>query len=153
MATPKYYYPLAACKPGRKAGFTLFELMVTVAVVGILAAVAYPSYRDQVLRSGRSEAKAALADAVARQEKFLLNNKTYTDSLGADGLNMNAATESGHYQVSVVAPTVACPIARCYVVQAVPQGAQTNDTRCATLSMTSRGEKLESGTGTVTDCW
>jgi len=152
MATARYHTPLAG-KPRCKAGFTLIELMITVAVVGILAAVAYPSYRDQVLRSRRSEAKAALADTVGRQEKFLLNNKTYTATLGASGLNMNATTESGHYLMSVVAPTASCPIARCYVVQAVPQGAQTNDTRCATLSITSRGQKLESGTGTVADCW
>ncbi len=132
----------------RCAGFSLMELMVTVAVIGIIAAVAYPSYRDQVMKSARGEGKAALTDAAAREEQFYLDNKTYTQTVGAGGLNMSATTENGHYTITVTG----CPIARCYLLTATPQGTQAGDTRCVNLTLSSDGQRSASGTD-PDQCW
>ncbi|MGH8508937.1 MAG: type IV pilin protein [Gammaproteobacteria bacterium] len=139
--------------PARPApGFTLIELMITVAVVAILAGIAYPSYQDFVQRSRRQEAKAALADAAARQEKFYLNNKTYTATLGAAGLGMQAT--AGEYTIAISAATAVCPIVTCYALTATPTvgGPQTGDTKCATLTLNSSGVKSATGTMPNT-CW
>ena len=68
------------------AGFTLIELMITVAIVGILAAIALPSYRDYVTRSKLTEATANLADMRVKMEQFFLDNKTYVGAATAAGM-------------------------------------------------------------------
>ena len=62
----------------KSSGFTLIELMIVVAIVGILAAVALPSYRDYVIRGKLVEATAQLSDARVKLEQFFLDNRTYT---------------------------------------------------------------------------
>jgi type IV pilus assembly protein PilE len=69
----------------RQTGFTLLELMIAVAVVGILAAVAYPSYTDHIRRGKLAEAMSILADTRTKMEQFYLDNRTY---VGADAANM-----------------------------------------------------------------
>jgi type IV pilus assembly protein PilE len=66
-------------------GFTLIELMIAVAVVGILAAVATPSYRQHVVRSKVTEAAASLGDARVKMEQFYQDNRNYGDSAGCGG--------------------------------------------------------------------
>jgi len=131
----------------KTSGFTLIELMITVAIIGILAAVALPSYRSSVLRSARSEGKSALLEAATRQEQFYLDNKTYTATI--TDLGITALTESGNYSVSAAATT---NIAINYTLTATPQGGQADDTDCANLTLTSNGVKGASGTDTA-DCW
>lgn len=133
----------------RQEGITLIELMVVVVIVAILASIGYPSYREHVIKTRRAEAKAALADAAAREEQFYLDNKTYTPTIGVGGLNASATTEHGDYTVAVAAPTAACPISRCYALTATPLGAQADDTRCGTMRLNSSGQKLPTTTG----CW
>jgi len=65
------------------AGFTLIELMITVAIVAILASVAYPSYQQYVIRSNRSEAQQVMLDIANREEEFLLNNRRYGTCCGS----------------------------------------------------------------------
>ena len=128
-------------------GFTLIELMVTVAIVGILAAVALPSYRSSVLRSARSDAKSALLEVATRQEQFYLDNKTYTTDMTALGLSASPyITEGGTYSVSAAATT---NIAIDYTLTAAPQGGQVNDTDCGSFTLTSNGVK---GAASA-DCW
>jgi type IV pilus assembly protein PilE len=115
-------------------------------VAGVIAAIAVPSYQEQSRRSRRSAATAALFDATSRQEQFFLDNKTYTTTIIAGGLNMNALTESGSYALSVDAPTGACQLNRCYRVRATPQGAQSADS-CGALTINS--ERVKSPNG----CW
>ena len=127
-------------------GFSLLELMIVGVVAGIIAAIAVPSYQEQSRRSRRSAATAALFDATSRQEQFFLDNKTYTTTIVAGGLNMNAITEGGSYGLSVDPPTGACPVDRCYRVRATPLGAQTADS-CGPLTIDS--ERVKS----PNNCW
>jgi type IV pilus assembly protein PilE len=120
--------------------------MVVVAVAAIIGALAYPSYQEQVRKGRRAAATAALIDAASRQEQFFLDNKSYTTTVTAGGLNVSAATESGDYALSVDAPDGACPLDRCYLVRATPQGVQAAD-KCGPLTINSERVK------TPNNCW
>lgn len=67
----------------KQSGFTLIEMMIVVAIAGILAAISYPSYRDYVERAGRADGKAKLLEIMQAQERFYSQNQTYTANLGA----------------------------------------------------------------------
>jgi len=72
----------------KERGFTLIELMIVVAIVGILAAVAYPSYQDHVRKGNRAAAQAFMMEVAQRQQNYLLNNRSYATSLAALGLSL-----------------------------------------------------------------
>lgn len=78
------------------AGFTLMELMIVVAVVGILASIAVPSYRQYLLRGHRNAAKAEMLDIANREQQFLLANRVYADkaTLEANGYSLPAEVAS-----------------------------------------------------------
>jgi type IV pilus assembly protein PilE len=69
-------------------GFTLIELMIAVAIIGVLAAVAYPSYMDYVKKSNRAAAQAFLLTVAQRQQTHLMNNRAYANSLTSLGIVM-----------------------------------------------------------------
>jgi len=131
-------------------GFTLIEIMITVAIIGILAAVALPAYQNYVLRAGRTEGQAALMDISARLEQFYLGNKTYTADIAGD-LNTNTTTESNRYTIGVQA----CPggtIATCYLITATAVNAQAADATCTALTLDSSDVKGAAGTDPDA-CW
>lgn len=130
----------------RSRGFTLVELIIVMVVTALLAAVAMESYRSYTLQARRASAITALSDAASRQEQFFLNNRSYTATLGAGGLNVSAATPGDAYLVSIDAPTAGCPIARCWSMRATPQGRQADDA-CGTLTHNSDGDRAPA------DCW
>lgn len=104
-------------------GFTLIELMIVVAVVGILAAIAYPSYKDYVLKSRRVDAKAALTEAAQRLEIFYARNGQYTTDMtdlgyavaGWNNVPIQAANQFYQIRLESVA---GCAVANCYVLRA-----------------------------------
>lgn len=118
-------------------GFTLMELMITVAIVGILAGIAYPSYTEFVLRSNRSEAQGELMLFANLQEQVFVDRRAYAGNM--TGLGKGTATiktESENYIISVQAST-----ATTFTLQAVAQNMQTQDTGCTTLTVDHLGAK------------
>jgi len=129
-------------------GFTLLELMIVVAVAAVIATIAIPSYQLHSGKTRRVAATAALIDATSRQEQFFLDNKNYTTTITAGGLNMAVVTQSGTYTLSVDTPPIdgSCPLDRCYLVRATPQGVQSDDS-CGALTINSERVK------TPNNCW
>ena len=110
---------MAAARQSRKLGFSLIELMVAVAIVAILAAIAYPSYRDYVIRGTLPEATSALAAKRAQLELFFQDNRTYT---GAPACNDDTTT-SRYFDFSCTNTS-----ATTYTLQAVGKGSMTGFT-------------------------
>ena len=129
-------------------GVTLIELVVVVAIVALLATIAIPSYRQFLLRSHRAEAKSALLNLAAAQEKFYLQNNTYTDALVAAppaGLGLLATTENGYYTITIANDADA----EIFTATATAAGGQADDTDCATFTINQAGAR----TATSDSCW
>ncbi len=149
----------------RQRGFTLIEILVVVAIIGVLAVIAVPSYRNSIIASNRSVAQAALLDLANRQEQFYLDNRTYTSDLTDLGYPQNmvssgrVAFSSNHGLVNidtrerVYVVQIAIANDTAFAILASPQLAQAEDEECGSLSLNNLGEKGESGTATVSDCW
>ena len=138
-------------KRNRKSsrGFTLVELMVTVAVISILAAIGYPAYTNYTYKARRTEATGSLLDFATRMERYYADNNAYpvaTDDIEVKDIMRSdtADTEHGYYTLGFAAQA-----AQSYTLQAVPGGAQSSDT-CGTFTINSLGARNVSGTGT---CW
>lgn len=140
-------------------GFTLIELMITVAIIGIIAAIGYPSYIEYVNKSRRVDGMAALQSFAGAMERHFTVNSTYcgagTDSLAPCGANSggdptvfpNEAPLDGtdkFYDLDITAVT-----ATTFTLTATPKNAQAGDT-CANLTVQHTGARGQSGTG---NCW
>ena len=98
MLRPYNNSPLASCicpTPRVSQGFTLIELMIAVAIVGILAAVALPSYQRSIMKGRRVDAKAATLDLAAREERYFSVNNTYTNSAVSLGFRWHRVSAGG----------------------------------------------------------
>jgi type IV pilus assembly protein PilE len=120
-------------------GFTLIELMIVVAVVAILATIAYPSYQEQMIKTRRAEGRAAMLEAATRLERCFTRFNAYNHAACAGIASIRS--ENGYYQVSANAIN-----ATSFSLQAQPQQAQTKDTRCGTLTLSSVGVRGQTGT-------
>lgn len=133
-------------KAHRQAGFTLIEIIIVVAILGVIAAVALPSYRDSVMKSRRADAKSALTQAAQAMEKYFTENNTY---VGATLSSIYRTTSpDGYYNISFTAT----PTAASYTLQAAPASGkgQQND-QCGTFTLTNTGVK--GATIDATLCW
>lgn len=143
--------------PSRSAhGFTLIELMIVVAVVGILMAVAVPAYNDSVRKGRRGQAKADLMELAQILERHYTVHGSYIDNRGGDStdpgddfaLPITQSPKTGDaFYVLAANPRTATT----YTLTATPQGGQAED-RCGTLSITHTGQKSATG-GTQEQCF
>ena len=138
----------------KRNGFTLMELMIVIAIIGILAAIGYPSYQDQMTKSRRADAKIALGNAAQKQERWFTQNGTYSTTITDIG---GATSDDGYYAIAVANPgTAGCSSGGnifCFTLTATPQTPQDSDTKCANFTLTHTGVKGISGTDTVANCW
>lgn len=127
-------------------GVTLIELMVVVVIIGILASIAYPNYREFVARAKRTEARAALLKIATNQEKYYLQNNIFTTDLTALGFNTNPyTTNSGTYSVRIVSADASNFTAE---ADYIPVDAEAG--KCNLFEIDARGQKTSDPD---TDCW
>lgn len=139
-------------------GFTLIELMIVVVIIGILAAIAYPSYQDQVRKTKRTDGRGVLTDLANLQEKYYNQCYTYSNTLGgtfpvsggdtctsgSPGLGRTTTSPENLYDLVITAAS-----ANGYTMEARAKAgtSQASDTGCLTLTISSTGAKGPSG------CW
>lgn len=143
---------MSTIRPQR--GFTLTEIMIVVAIIGIIAAFAYPSYVEQIRKSKRSDAKIALQQIAQRQETHFVKNYTYADKLSVLGFSADTIpSQENDYNITISAAT-----ATSYTIQATPASSsgQVKDTKCASFTLDHMGRKVakdSAGTVTTDKCW
>lgn len=128
-------------------GFTLLELLTVITIVSILITIGYPTYTSYIIKTHRTHAQVALLNMATEMERYHTLNSTYQ---GATLVNIhtNVYSEDDQYQLSINAATD-----HTYLLNAVPQRAQTKDTACGTLGLNELGEKSVSGNGKTEECW
>lgn len=144
----------------RAKGFTLIELMIVVAVIGILAAIAYPAYTESINKSRRSDGQTALLNLQNKMEKFRGNCAFYPQNLGnadtcgassaASTLNAATTTSQGFYTLSIVASSAT---GNAFTLRATPQSAQANDSCTRMDIVVNASNPTGQKTGSGTTCW
>jgi type IV pilus assembly protein PilE len=139
----------------RQSGVTLIELMVVVVIVGILASIAYPSYRKQVMRAKRADAKVALQQQAQNLENCFTRFHKYDDNVNCEvaiQLQTPAGYDSpdGNYKITVDGATFGDLV---FKLVATPQAAQAKDTECGNFTLEQNNAHDVSGTKSATECW
>ena len=131
----------------RVRGITLIELLIVVVIIGILAAIAYPSYQQQVRKTRRADGKAALLETAQQLERCYTRFARYDD--GNCDVALPANSPEDFYVISANALD-----ASSFTLDATPQGDQANDATCGTLRLTNTGIQGSQGADAdANDCW
>ena len=144
----------------RANGFTLIELMIAVAIVAILAAIAYPSYTESINKSRRSDGQSALLELKNKMEKFRGNCPYYPQNIGsadscgasssASTLKAGTASTQGYYTLTIVASSAT---GNAFTLRATPTGVQANDSCTQMDLVVSTAYPQGNKTGSGTRCW
>lgn len=133
-----YYY-------SKQKGFNLIELVIVVAIIGILVSLAYPTYQDYLIRAGRSDGQAALLNMASYMESYYTEQNSYTGATSPTVLGISSTSNRGYYTLSVSALT-----ATSYTLTATPVAGtiQANDSTCGALTLTNANVR-----GPSASCW
>ena len=159
----------------KPAGFTLIELMIAVAIVGILATIAAVSYQRQVIQSHRTDARTALLDLAGREEKLFSTTNAYTNipanlgygsstsaaSAPATAFPVSSSSGTPYYDVYIQTPDPNQVGTNTYLITAFPIAGtpQASDTTCTSLSVNQLGQQTATPPGTTppgaasATCW
>ena len=124
-------------RPGSR-GFTLIELLIVVTILGIIAAIAVPSYQSSMRKSRRADATSTLLKIQVLEERWRLTNGSYTANLS--DLGLGSTTPEGYYNLTINSAS-----ASAFTATATATGDQANDTGCTVFTITQDGP----GSG----CW
>ena len=143
----------------KQSGVTLIELLIAIVLLSIIAASAYPSYTQYVVRAKRTAGKSVLLQVADRQQQYFMDNKRYANALttlgfqenpfmvGSDGDYVTMGDNERVYMIAMAAPTPTT-----YTLVAIPQMIMAmKDNQCAVLFMLSTGQKGSTGGGDK--CW
>ena len=136
-----------------KSGLTLIEVLIVVAILGIIAAIAIPSYTKYITSSRRADGQVALLEAAQRMERFFTNNNTYVGATIGDGANdlIFETSEREYYELSFSPPDNGVnPSARAFKIRATAQNEQLKDTDCEYMEIDHLGRKTSHPSDS---CW
>lgn len=150
-----YSNPGGPFRATSQQGFTLLELMIVIGIIGILAAIAIPSYENSIVKSNRKAMTGCMLEAAQFMERFYTTNLRYDQTTGGTAVALPALGCATDLSASYTLALAPAPGVTTYTIQATPIGRQLGkDTLCGVLTIDQTGAKTEAGTATAPeDCW